>query len=343
MSDWTGVNSIAESVAAGCDLEMPYTDKWRGEKLLKAVENGELSKEAVEKSAANVLYLIERTKGDDMSPEEPEREDDHEETRELIRRAGTEGLTLLKNDRGILPIKASQTKIAVIGPNVKTAIAHGGGSASLNPYYTTLPFDSISKLPGKEISYALGCQTYKWVPVATPFCTNTIGQPGVTIDFYTNDTFSGPVALTQYRPNTDLFMWDSVPPEIGHVWSATIRTSITPETTGNHIISFSSVGPGRLYVDDQLVVDLWNWTDEGEAMFDGSEDILITLPMTAKKTIHMLVETNNEVRPISRQAKDNQTHHYGGCRIGYKEEDKTNYLAEAAEIAAAAGTFHFLP
>lgn len=336
MSDWTGVNSIAESVAAGCDLEMPYSDKWRGDKLLKAVESEELSREAVEKSAANVLYLIERTRGKDISAEEAEREDDREDTRVLIRRAGVEGLTLLKNEGGVLPIKASQTKIAVIGPNAKTAVAHGGGSASLNPYYTTPPFDSISKVPGKDISYALGCQTYKWVPVASPFCTNTLGQPGVTLDFYTNDTFSGPIAVTQYRPNTDLFLWDSVPPEVGNVWSAMVKTSITPQTTGNHVLSFSSVGPGRLYADGKLVIDLWNWTDEGEAMFDGSEDILATLPMIAHHTIKLLVETNNEIRPISRQAKLNHTHHYGGCRIGFKEDDKTDYLLEAASAAAAA-------
>ena len=58
MSDWTGVNSVAESITAGCDLEMPGPTKWRGEKALKAIKEGKLSRADVERSAANVIHLI---------------------------------------------------------------------------------------------------------------------------------------------------------------------------------------------------------------------------------------------------------------------------------------------
>jgi beta-glucosidase len=116
MSDWNGTNSYIESIQAGCDIEMPVSTLWRGTKTIAAVQNGDLSREAVEKAAANVLYLVERTKGNDMSTELAEQEDDKEETRQLIRDAGAEGLTLLKNDGNLLPIKTSH-RIAVIGPN----------------------------------------------------------------------------------------------------------------------------------------------------------------------------------------------------------------------------------
>lgn len=122
MSDWGGTNSYIESIETGCDIEMPVSTLWRGTKTIAAVENGDLSREAVERAAANVLYLVERTKGNDMSAELAEQEDDREETRQLIRDAGAEGLTLLKNDGNILPIKASY-KIAVIGPNANRYVA----------------------------------------------------------------------------------------------------------------------------------------------------------------------------------------------------------------------------
>src|SRR5579871_1692577 len=105
MSDWTGTNSTVESIEAGCDLEMPWSNKWRGEKAIQAVKEGKLSPEAVERAATNVLYLVERTRGNDISSEPEEREENKEEHRELIRRAGTQGLTLLKNEGGILPIR----------------------------------------------------------------------------------------------------------------------------------------------------------------------------------------------------------------------------------------------
>ena len=44
MSDWTGVNSVAESISAGCDLEMPGPTRWRGKQAIKAVLEGKLDR-----------------------------------------------------------------------------------------------------------------------------------------------------------------------------------------------------------------------------------------------------------------------------------------------------------
>ncbi|CAD6442097.1 cf4627e9-fd60-48d6-a9b8-76bf61156a1b [Sclerotinia trifoliorum] len=333
MSDWGGTNSIAESIEAGCDLEMPVSTKWRGEKVIKAIKNGELSREAVEKAAANVLYLVERTKGSEMTPEAPEAEDDREETRKLIRRAGVEGLTLLKNENKVLPIKASQKKIAVIGPNANRAIAGGGGSASLNPYYSTIPLDSIKAIPGKEITYALGCHTYKWLPLAADYCTTSTGAQGVTLEFHIGDKFEGAPRIIQHRTNTDLFLWDSVPEEVNPIWSVRAKTVLTPTTTGLHTLSFSSVGPGRLLVNGDVKVDLWNWTELGEAMFSGSKDILFDIHLEANVPVELVAETTNEIRPLAKQAQLKQKHATGGCRIGYKEADTEDHLQKAIDAA----------
>lgn len=336
MSDWGGVNSVTESIEAGCDLEMPYSDKWRGEKTIQAVKDGKLSQDAVEKAAGNVLYLIERTRGEDMSPEAPEKEDDTEELRQFIRRAGGQGLTLLKNEGSILPIRPSATKIAVIGPNANRAIAGGGGSASLNPYYNTLPLDSIREISGKEVVYALGCDIHKWVPLATPFTTTPSGRQGVTLEFYVGDKFEGEPLIIQHRDSTDLMLWDSAPVEVGNVWSAYARTTIIPKTTGRHTFSFFSVGPGRLYVDGKVVVDVWDWTEQGETMFDGCEDVLVEIELEAGKAVEVVAETTNEIRPMTKQIATGRTHMNGGVRIGYREEDKVDHLQQAVDAAKSA-------
>ncbi|KAI0869948.1 glycosyl hydrolase family 3 N terminal domain-containing protein [Hypoxylon argillaceum] len=337
MSDWGGINSTVESIKAGCDIEFPYSTKWRFEKVLKAIETGELSVDDINRAAENVLTLVERTKGDDMSAEEPERQEDREDTRALIRAAGVEGLTLLKNEGGILPIHPKTAKIAVIGPNANRAIAGGGGSASLNPYYNTLPLDSIKRAAHGEVIYAKGCHIYKWLPVASPLCTDKSGKPGVTLEWFSGDKFHGDVIVTQRRTNTDLFLWDSAPLEqLGPEWSAVATTYLTPVSSGKHTISFMSVGPGKLYLDGELALDLWNWTEEGEAMFDGSIDYMVDVAMTAGKAVELRVEMTNELRPVSKQKEFNMTHKYGGCRIGFKEEDQIDYLQEAVDAAAQA-------
>jgi len=337
VSDWGGTNSIVESVQAGCDIEFPHSTKWRLKKLVEAAKDGRISMEEINRAAENALVLVERLRGYDRSPEQPEREDNRQTTRNLIRRAGHEGLTLLKNEGGVLPICAKTQKVAVIGPNANRAIAGGGGSASLNPYYNTIPLNSIREAAEQEVTFAQGCHIHKWLPVASKYCKTKDGQPGVTIDWFAGDRFDGKPVLTQRRTNTDLFLWDSAPlAETGPEWSACATTFLTPTLSGKHTLSFMSVGPGRLYVNGELAVNLENWTEEGEAMFDGSVDCLVEFEMEAGKPVELLVEMTNELRPISKQKQFGMTHKYGGCRIGFKQEDKIDYVQEAIEAARAA-------
>lgn len=336
MSDWTGINSVAESITAGCDIEMPGPTKWRGERALRAVEAGQLSREAVERAAGNVLYLIERVKrGRTTKEEPPERTDDVPERRELIRRSGVQGLTLLKNE-GVLPINPEK-KIAVIGPNAKRAIVHGGGSASLKPYYAVTPFDGLQAQLPNTLLYAQGCDTNKWLPlVSDANLTTPDGEPGVIVEFYHGDTFNGSPAYIHHKAQTDLFLWDSAPMDVLPAYSFKVRAKLTPATSGNHTLGFMSVGPGRLLINGELFIDNWNWIEEGEAMFDGSVDVLKPIKLEAGVTVDILVESTNEIRPASKKSFSGRTHQYGGCRIGYQEENKADLIGEAVEAANSA-------
>jgi beta-glucosidase len=335
MSDWTGTNSVAESIRAGCDLEMPGPSVWRATRALEAIERGELSKEDVEKAAGNVLYLVERTKGLNGPPEPPERSNDNQETSNLIRQAGIEGLTLLKNDTQILPVRDAKT-IALIGPNAKRAIAGGGGSASLNPYYLTTPFDGIRARTDAEILYSQGCDTAKWLPLMDDYCSIPSGEQGVILEYYLGDRFKGNPAIVQHKQTTDLYLWDSAPKEVLPVYSFKVKTIVTPKTTGNHTFSFTSVGPGRLFINGELFIDNWDWTEEGEAMFGNSADVLKSMYLEAGKSAELLVESTNETRPLSKVSMSGKRHGYGGCRLGYQEEVKVDLLQEAVEAAKAA-------
>lgn len=335
ISDWGGTNSVVESVKCGCDLEMPGPPKLRGDKILEAIKNGELTEEEVTDCARRVLKLVERSGRLNLPfEEEKEKSIDTEETRNLIRQLGVEGLTLLKNDNNALPIGEDVKKIAVIGPNAKQAIAGGGGSASLKPYYLTTPFESISKISGKEIIFAQGAQTDKWLPLMSDICKTESGKPGVVLEFYKGDKFEGSPAVVQNRAKTDLFLWDSAPTEVLPEYSFRVKTTITPETSGHHEFGFMSVGPGRLIIDGELFIDNWNWVDAGEAMFDGSVEVVKAKYLEAGKKIEVLIESTNETRPASKAAA--KPHGYGGCRLGYIERPDKDFIAEAAAAAASA-------
>ncbi|KAF9699328.1 hypothetical protein EKO04_002371 [Ascochyta lentis] len=334
ISDWTGTYATAPSIKAGVDVEMPGPSKWRKfEQVKEALETGELEKEDIENAAARVLYLVDRTKGlGNQTPEVPEQSIDNVETRNLILQAGIEGLTLLKNENNVLPIKNAK-KIALIGPNVKRAIANGGGSAGLNPYYRTSPWDGMRNRFDGEVTFAQGCDSSKWLPLATPYCTAPDGRQGVRLEYYRGDRFKGEPAVVQHKVSTDLWLWDSAPMELLPAFSFKVKSTLTPKSTGNHSFSFASVGPGRMYLDGQLFIDNWDWTEEGEAMFSASQDILKSIHLTANTPVEILVESTSEVRPASKVSIIGRRYDYGGCRIGYQEEDKIDRLQEAADIA----------
>ncbi|KAJ4296290.1 hypothetical protein N0V90_006335 [Kalmusia sp. IMI 367209] len=279
ISDWTGTYATAPSIKAGVDIEMPGPTKWREvEQVLEALEKGEVTRDEIETAAGNVLFLVDLQNLKEQSI-------DTEETRSLILQAGIQGLTLLKNEGNVLPIRGAK-KIALIGPNVKRAIASGGGSAGLNPYYSISPWD----------------------------------EP----------------AVVQHKVNTDLWLWDSAPKAVLPAYSFKVKATITPKSTGNHTFSFASVGPGKLFLDGEILIDNWDWKEDGEAMFSASEDKLASIQLEEGKPVELLVESTNEVRPASKASIIGRQHDYGGCRIGYQEEDKIDRLQEATEIARAA-------
>ncbi|KAF8424495.1 hypothetical protein EV426DRAFT_716655 [Tirmania nivea] len=176
MSGWGGTNSTIESTKCVVDLEMPGPAKLWGEK----------------RCAARVLHLVKRS----GRLEEPlEVAIDTQEARDLIRQAGVEGITLLKNENNALPIG-------------------GDRSSSLKPYYLTTPYESIKTISSKEIVSAQGAQTDKWLPLASSVCTTPSGKPGVVLEFYKGDSFQGKPLVLQHRANMDLFLWDSVPVEV---------------------------------------------------------------------------------------------------------------------------------
>lgn len=118
-------------------------------------------------------------------------------------------------------------------------------------------------------------------------------------------------------------------------YSFKVKCTIIPSKTSMHTFSFMTIDPGKLFVNNELFINNWDWTEEGEAMFDGSEDVLRLVYLQGDQIYDILVESNNEIRPKSKQSFEGPGHHYGGCRPGY-EEATVHLFQQAADIAKEA-------
>lgn len=123
MSDWYGVRESGRAHRAGLDLEMPFRGAAYGE-IMRAYEAGELSEETIDAELARILALMERV---EKARRTQRVELTKEERHAVARRIAEEGIVLLKNEDGLLPLRSG--KIHVSGPGALTPTIGGGGSS----------------------------------------------------------------------------------------------------------------------------------------------------------------------------------------------------------------------
>ncbi len=323
MSDWFGSRSTAPTVNAGLDLEMPGPTRDRGDKLIAAIEAGEVSRDTIRARGLNVLRLMKRTGAlHDQTPF-VEKADNRPEHRALIRRAGAAGTVLLKND-GLLPLAEPHSTIAVIGPNAKVARIMGGGSAQLNPHYVISPWDGlVARLGEDRLVFAPGCDNHRWEP---------LWQGEITAEFFRGRALSGAPVHTETMSAAEAF-W--IPPVAGGrvdptAFSARLRGTFVPTADGLHRFGIHSAGLSKLYVDGGLVANAWDGWRRGRTFFEeGCDDVVGQLELKAGQAYEVVIE-------FAAQAGANLL--FSALRAGIGRPLGDADIADAAHAAAGAET-----
>ena len=131
VSDWGATHSTVKAAMAGLDLQMPE-DTYFGEALKKAVQSGEVPTSRLD----DMVHRILRTEFANGLFDEPSDRKAVDVFRgfKVARQVADQGLVLLKNANGQLPLAASSLRsIAVIGSHADVGVLSGGGSAQVNP------------------------------------------------------------------------------------------------------------------------------------------------------------------------------------------------------------------
>ena len=131
MTDWFGGKNATSQIFAGNDLLEPGTNRqWKA--LTKAVKNGELSIDAIDKAVKRILNLIFKTKK--MQNYRFNNTPDLKKHATITRKSAAEGMVLLKNENS-LPF-TNEKNIALLGITSYEFIAGGTGSGDVNEAYT---------------------------------------------------------------------------------------------------------------------------------------------------------------------------------------------------------------
>jgi len=168
ITDWGGAHDTKQSALNGLDIEMgtwtngftsnkafAYDNYYLAAPYLKMLKSGEIPVSNVDDKASRILRLIFRTA---MNVNKPYGSLATEEHHNVGRKVGEEGIVLMKNTAGLLPLDASKYKtIAVIGENATRKLTEGGGSSELKVKREVSPLQGLKeKFGAAKIKYAMG-------------------------------------------------------------------------------------------------------------------------------------------------------------------------------------------
>ncbi|KAF2790709.1 glycoside hydrolase family 3 protein [Melanomma pulvis-pyrius CBS 109.77] len=298
MSDWGGTNSTADALNAGLDLEMPGPTRNRIAKVvIEAVEKGLVSEETINDRARNVLELIQKVGGFENPEIPPEQSVDEPAHRQLIREVAGQGLVLLKNDNGILPLKKDQVKgkkIALLGL-AKEALIHGGGSASLHSHYRISPWEGLHNAFGDDVEFkfAKGAHTYRLLPPLDSNCTGLDGRSGWTIEFFEQGKKENPVKTRNGHKEAAF----SPLLDNGSKWKEILLSAtFTPEETGSHYLSCAGIGPTVISINDKVIYEQKHNSEDAMAfLFGGNPEIQFTYSFTKGESYRIRVHSSPPV------------------------------------------------
>lgn len=162
MTDWFGGQFAEAQMQAGNDLLMPGKKSQR-EELKKAIVNGHMSLEIIDRNIRHILEFIMKTPT--FKGLEADNNPDLKAHATVTRNAATEGMVLLKNDGNVLPLEGSTKKVAVFGRTAYDFIAGGTGSGDVNHAYVISLTEGL-KNAGLKIDKTVQKAYEKYIPAA---------------------------------------------------------------------------------------------------------------------------------------------------------------------------------
>jgi len=275
-SDYQAMHDQASSLAAGTDMEQPFSTYY-GTALLQAVQDGTVSRETVNTMVQRILTELftfgffnkAQTGTTGATVTTPAHV-------AMSNQAAEEGTTLLRDQHGLLPLRSGGA-VAVIGADAGNAVTDGGGSA----HAVTSP-SGVSPLQGIEaadpaatVSYAPGTDPVSpgsdlpglpAVPSSVLAPSAGSAQTGLTGTYYNGLTLSGTPQLTRTDPGIALdYSWygqgtqdaSSSPPAPPNPYFTSVRWTgvLTAPSTGSYTFDLTSDNGSKMYLGGALLID----------------------------------------------------------------------------------------
>lgn len=201
MSDWTATHDGVAAANAGMDLEMPFGTYMNLQTLLPAVKAGTVKEATIDDKIRRLLRVAYRFGWMDKDPQDLSIPRYNQQGRVAALQGAREGLVLLKNEKGILPLDPNKVKtIAVIGPDAFPASPTAGGSGEVPVFASVSALKGISDRLGLNgtVLYDRGLPSLGLIAMRSGFLLAPDKfVPGLTVETFDNPKFEGKPTATR--------------------------------------------------------------------------------------------------------------------------------------------------
>ncbi len=263
MSDWVSTYGTEACANAGLDLEMPTAEWFRPDQLQAAVDAGRVDQALIDDKVRRLLRLAVYFGWLDGPQRDPELLLDDPESDQVALDVARRGIVLLKNSRQLLPFQPSRLRrLAVLGPLAHPPVWSGAGSAFTTPFHAVSVLDGLREYSqgAFEVLHRVGPDPNPLRHVFRSCALESDMGPGLRAEYYDNDSWTGPPAVTRLDPHVD-FAWGPSPPapeiSVEH-FSVRWTGRIVPCRSGVHTLYMRCHDAVvRVSIDGTTLLDTW--------------------------------------------------------------------------------------
>lgn len=285
MSDWSATYDAVAAANGGLDLEMPRAKWMNKEHLVPAIREGSVCESTIDEKVRRILRVIFRFGFFDNPQKDNSIPYDNPQGAEVALELAREGIVLLKNDNGLLPLDPAEVKtVAVIGPNAGAYIS-GGGSSYTFPFHSVSVLDGLRKT-GVKVLYSPGVPTLMETVDNSMFYTAPGSQTrGLKAEYYDNVRLDGKPVKEQIDPVVRIGNGWHIADERKGIpfdhcsmrWSGVVR----PDKTTDYRFVVRGFDGFRLKVGDDMIISEWRnqgiTTREAVVSFEAGKEYPVVL------------------------------------------------------------------
>jgi len=278
MSDWTAAHDGIADANGGLDLEMPFGTYMNRSTLIPAIKAGTISQATIDDKVRRMLRLATRFHWLEREQADLTVSRYNQKGREAALKGAQEGMVLLKNEGGLLPLdKTKVQKIAVFGTNAFPGSPTAGGSGEVPTFKTTSILTGISDNNlQKQVTYARGIPTLHQMATRTHFFQDAAEKkPGLLVESFASTDCTGPSTGSHVESAAEIGHPGFATPEDiedmglmtqadfvakmgasstkkeSHRWTGYYK----PKSAGEYLLFVETTGKFRLSVDDKVQLD----------------------------------------------------------------------------------------